>query len=491
MTYEEYLKEQEEVNQQALSEQSAKTNAAMANALGSAAVAYNDMKAIATSGGYSDVKSEYTPITEKDINQQPLPQVSDQARNKVAGDGEQTQAEGIGAKPRYSYSEDEETIEDVNERLKEAQEQKEQADADYVKTVAEDREEWKGKFDQWLLEEKARQDKEKEEMAREEQGNTIATMATGATELAAGIINMLSVGQLHANNQQYKNYSQDWMRKADQDIKEHRRRSDNMQAVLDRLKMQQQQVASAKRIEEMNVRRQAANEALKVAAANEQLEYERQKDAEAKERQERLDKERTALNRAQIVNIYADNAARDEARKDKQRKEALAMATKGFVPDESSPIGYRYDREAASKLVPLGEAKEGVSLPLNSYGNLPAETIQAPDFETIAEVLWKNIDSIDDVDKKTLESIRSILLDDEKKIGEKKEDLTRVIIKSEKARQLFRRSGLMAPSEAQASSGESLTDILDKDENLWPKQPMPSYPKPAASGYDLLRRPQE
>ena len=50
---------------------------------------------------------------------------------------------------------------------------------------------------------------------------------TGATELAASLANLIGVGSFNAANQQYKQYSQDWMRKADADMKMQRARLDN------------------------------------------------------------------------------------------------------------------------------------------------------------------------------------------------------------------------------------------------------------------------
>lgn len=51
---------------------------------------------------------------------------------------------------------------------------------------------------------------------------------TGATELAAAIANMVGVGSFNASNQQIHSFSQDWMKKADQDAKLRRQRIDNL-----------------------------------------------------------------------------------------------------------------------------------------------------------------------------------------------------------------------------------------------------------------------
>lgn len=51
---------------------------------------------------------------------------------------------------------------------------------------------------------------------------------TGATELASSIANLIAVGGHNAVSQQYRPYSQDWMRKADQDARLNRMRIDNL-----------------------------------------------------------------------------------------------------------------------------------------------------------------------------------------------------------------------------------------------------------------------
>ena len=66
---------------------------------------------------------------------------------------------------------------------------------------------------------------------------------TGAAELAANLVNMLSVGELHASNQQYHSYSEDWQKKADRDQRERRMRIDNMR---ERQRALQQQMIQMK-----------------------------------------------------------------------------------------------------------------------------------------------------------------------------------------------------------------------------------------------------
>lgn len=60
------------------------------------------------------------------------------------------------------------------------------------------------------------------------QGDLNAAKYTGLTNLATSIANMIGVGEGHAVSQQYHDYSQDWMRKADEDMKQRRARIDNL-----------------------------------------------------------------------------------------------------------------------------------------------------------------------------------------------------------------------------------------------------------------------
>lgn len=71
------------------------------------------------------------------------------------------------------------------------------------------------------------------------QADQRAAQWTGLTELASSVANMIGVGSFNAANQQYRSYSQDWMKKADQDLREHRYRMDNIRARQNALKQQQ------------------------------------------------------------------------------------------------------------------------------------------------------------------------------------------------------------------------------------------------------------
>lgn len=111
-----------------------------------------------------------------------------------------------------------------------------------------------------------------------------AAKYTGLTELASSVANMIGVGSFNAANQQYRQYSQDWMRKADQDMRLRRARIDNlrerqraMQNRLDQLRqsnnltlLQQQAAEDAARnkyaTDRANVQRESALAQAKIIA---------------------------------------------------------------------------------------------------------------------------------------------------------------------------------------------------------------------------------
>jgi hypothetical protein len=181
-------------------------------------------------------------------------------------------------------------------------------------------------------------------------------MGTGATEVAAGIINMLGVGQLNASNQVYHSYSHDWMQKADQNNREHRRRRENMRGTLDRLNLQMQELKSAQGIDELKLQlqlrkekeardkqeRAEARQERNDAFQREQFEWQKQKyeqDAEArKAAQERQDK-------ATEASIAQGWARINDARKAQE----MNMRLYGYVPDKNAPGGYRYEPTEAAK----------------------------------------------------------------------------------------------------------------------------------------------
>ena len=94
----------------------------------------------------------------------------------------------------------------VRKALENAYQEQDKSFADYLQGIKDDYER-----------EKAEGDKRINDAKR-------AARWTGATELASTIANLIGVGAGNAVSQQYKSVSQDWMRKADADAKEHRNR---------------------------------------------------------------------------------------------------------------------------------------------------------------------------------------------------------------------------------------------------------------------------
>lgn len=83
-----------------------------------------------------------------------------------------------------------------------------------------------------------------EQEAKDQYNNELkAARWTGATELAASLANLIAVGGYNASNQQYKSYSQDWMKQADANWRANRARVDNMR---ERQRVLQQQLIQMK-----------------------------------------------------------------------------------------------------------------------------------------------------------------------------------------------------------------------------------------------------
>lgn len=188
-------------------------------------------------------------------------------------------------------------------------------------------------FDQMVLDYNDRINEERKQQRLQEQANMASSMATGTTELAANLINMFSVGQLHASNQQYKNFSQDWMKKADQDMREHRKRRGDMYDALQRLKLQQDQVRTAGRIEDMRIRQQQAQNAYNIALQQRQYEdarRDREWQQQYQERQaDRQDRQAERQARQTDASI-AQGWARIQHEKDRFN---IGLKMQGYNPD--------------------------------------------------------------------------------------------------------------------------------------------------------------
>ena len=87
--------------------------------------------------------------------------------------------------------------------------------------------------------EKERADAAARDALAQRKAEQSAARWTGAAELASSIANLIGVGGYNAVSQQYKPYSQDWMRRADENWKANRARFDNLR---DRQRALQQQL---------------------------------------------------------------------------------------------------------------------------------------------------------------------------------------------------------------------------------------------------------
>jgi len=184
---------------------------------------------------------------------------------------------------------------------------------------------------------------------------------TGATELASSIANLIAVGGHNAVSQQYRPFSQDWMRKADQDARLNRARIDNLR---ERQRAMQGQLT--------NMKLNDAAKALELARADAKAKYEQglamsqarynttinpltqaAKNAEAVGRintQGAAQVASTALHEQQMAQSAAQHAASLEQRR---REHDAAMMAKGFNPDGS------VNEEAMGKLIAAQASKKG------------------------------------------------------------------------------------------------------------------------------------
>ena len=81
-----------------------------------------------------------------------------------------------------------------------------------------------------------------EQAGRERKAALNASRWTGLTELAASIANLVGVGGFNAVNQEYKSVQNDWMKKAEDDMRVHRSRIDNLNARLEDQRMRLEQL---------------------------------------------------------------------------------------------------------------------------------------------------------------------------------------------------------------------------------------------------------
>jgi len=192
---------------------------------------------------------------------------------------------------------------------------------------------------------------EREEAKTMIQADQKAAQWSGLTELASSVANMIGVGSFNAVSQQYKNYSQDWMQKADRDLREHRMRMDNVRARQNALKQQQLnlQIGQAgqalareqERIKQQYNDRMALAEAERTAALQPM-------EIRSKAANEAGELGLKGMQTAAGIKAQEQSTAQGWARERRMQNEAdFEKLAKGFVPDGKG--GYKYDIETASK----------------------------------------------------------------------------------------------------------------------------------------------
>ena len=193
-----------------------------------------------------------------------------------------------------------------------------------------------------------RKNEEEKEMRMQEQANMMSSMASGTTELAAGIINMLSVGELGATHQQYNNPSADWMKKADADIKANRERRRSMADTLDRLKEKYAEVKTANRLDEIQALQKYKKEQEALAIQRAQLQLKQQQE-QRQAAENAAEAERKAAETASKIAVDKERVRASQTASDLKRDEAAQNAAKnGLVRNADGT--YSVDVEAMKKI---------------------------------------------------------------------------------------------------------------------------------------------
>lgn len=193
--------------------------------------------------------------------------------------------------------------------------------------------------------------KEQEEARTMIQADQKAAQWSGLTELASSVANMIGVGSFNAANQQYRSYSQDWMKKADQDLREHRYRMDNIRARQNALKQQQlnlQMGQAGQALARENERiKQQYNDRMALAEAQRNAALQPM-DIRSKAADEAGELGLKGMQTAAGIKAQEQSTAQGWTRLKMAQDEAdFEKLAKGFIPDGKG--GYKYDIESASK----------------------------------------------------------------------------------------------------------------------------------------------
>ena len=178
---------------------------------------------------------------------------------------------------------------------------------------------------------------EQEEAAQRVAADNRAARWTGLTEMAASIANLVGVGAGNAVSQQYKSYSQDWMRKADQDAREHRMRMDNLRARQEALQQQLIQMKMGDAGTALQNAQKAADQAYQNALQRESLRYNNTINP-AQLRAQGVEKAEAA--RLQGLQSAASLGMNEASLAQRKAEHAATMASKGFNPNGTVNEGY-------------------------------------------------------------------------------------------------------------------------------------------------------
>ena len=255
------------------------------------------------------------------------------------------------------------------------------------------------------------------EAEAETKANNAAARWTGLGELAASIVNMVGVGSYNSANQQYHSFSQDWMKKADADLRAQRQRVANlrerqrgMQAHIAQLKMadarQNQAAALAQADADYKARMNEIAAQYKGSVAPVLTEQEGrlkaadilQKDADVAARNE-------LTRRGQ--NIQAQSHRDSLAQRDKQF--AAQMAAKGFNADGSVNVQRMSELSRVSRTSKGSGSSSGLRLSLTASpdGLMPEETMEFHNPKSLFSTIQANINNVglSDSDKKAVDRI--------------------------------------------------------------------------------------
>ena len=238
-------------------------------------------------------------------------------------------------------------------------------------------------------------DREREAAKIQLEADNKAAKYTGYTELGAALANLIGVGEGNAVSQQYKSFSQDWMKKADQDMREHRGRIDNLrQKQRDtELKMAQLKASNNLELAKLDMQREKAryeNEYQKARTAyeNARTEAAKQKaEQDAKKAEEQLKyiqaqvMAQEALARQRGASAYASRKNADTKAEESRRKgQQQGELNDAKVRETDAKAAYQWSRATGQPAQQPAQRTPGWSVtpPASSgQGNLPAAPSQS------------------------------------------------------------------------------------------------------------------